>query len=67
MITLLLVGADIESSHRLKESTNKDTTSLTLTKVKLSDAGEYSVFVTNEHGTANFSVKVIVIGGENTN
>ena len=54
-------GIEIDSS-RCKKITSKIMTSFTLSKVKQTYAGEYSVVVSNEHGIATFSVKVTVIG-----
>ena len=48
--------------RRTKDETSKTMTSLTLAKVIRKDAGRYRVSLENEHGKANFAIKVIVIG-----
>ncbi len=52
----------LPDARRTKDQTSKTVTTLTLNKVIRKDAGRYKVSLENEHGTANFEIKVIVIG-----
>jgi hypothetical protein len=49
-------------SRRFKEDIIVNMTSLSLSKVIRSDAGEYSVTLKNTFGSATWSIKLIVIG-----
>lgn len=49
-------------SRRIKDQTIHNMTSMTLAKVVRNDSGNYKVELTNEHGSCNFTVKVIVLG-----
>ena len=49
-------------SRRIKEETIHGMTSLTMAKVTRKDAGPYKVTMENEHGKAEYTIKLIVQG-----
>lgn len=49
-------------SRRFKEDIIINMTSLTMSKVVRSDAGEYTVTLKNEFGSCTWSIKLIVMG-----
>ena len=59
---IYFTGGNIPESRRFKESTINNMTSMTLSKVTRTDAGEYSTTLTNTFGSVTFSLKLNVIG-----
>jgi len=60
-ITWQFNGGRLPDPSRIKEETAPNSTSLSLSKVKRSDAGTYSVALENSHGRAMWAVKIKVI------
>jgi len=54
--------ASLPDAERFKSQTLSGKTSLTMTKVVLEDAGDYTVALQNENGQAAFTATLTVIG-----
>lgn len=55
-------GGRLPDSKRFKDDTVAGLTSLSMSKVVKSDAGEYSLTIENKLGSATFRIKLIVQG-----
>lgn len=55
-------GSRLPDARRFKEDTIVNMTSLTMSKVQASDAGEYMLTLKNAHGSCSFSIKLTVLG-----
>ena len=61
-VTWTYNGGSLPDAKRFKSQTITCMTSMTMSKVILTDAGDYKVALENENGQATFSVKLIVLG-----
>jgi len=61
-VTWTFKSSSLPDAKRFKTQTIVGMTSLTMSKVVLTDAGDYTVTMTNENGEASFTIKLIVLG-----
>ncbi len=61
-VTWAFKGGSLPDPRRCKEETVRCITTLILTKVQLSDTGDYTLTLENIHGKTTFKIKVIVLG-----
>jgi len=61
-VTWTFNDSSLPDAKRFKSTTIIGMTSLTMAKVVLKDAGNYTVTLENENGQATFTVKLIVLG-----
>jgi hypothetical protein len=61
-VTWKFKGGHMPDMRRFKEDSIYNMTSLTMSKVVKTDAGDYSLGLENPHGKAAFSIKVIILG-----
>ena len=61
-VTWTYNGGSLPDKKRFNSQTITCMTSLTMAKVVLKDAGDYTVTMENENGQATFTTKLIVLG-----
>lgn len=55
-------GAPLPDKKRMKTDTIYGMTSTTMAKVIRKDSGKYTITLKNDHGSANFTVNIVVVG-----
>jgi Immunoglobulin I-set domain len=61
-VTWTYNGGNLPDAKRFKTQTITCMTSITMAKVVVKDAGDYTVTLENENGKASFTTKLIVLG-----
>ena len=61
-VTWKFKGGRLPDTRRFKTDVIYGMTSMTMAKVVLSDSGDYTLTLQNDHGKATMTIKLIVLG-----